>query len=232
MAHFMEALFASSSDTTPSVSETDSEDLKPFDIPESIDRVVPNMLLTGTAVGTDDESAPEVTDTNRIVGEIHAKLRVILLDNEKLAHDYRMVYAENRKLALELRNLKTMHEAMVQKFILSNEKMKDYEDMKQRCQKDHDYHAVVAPFCAWYTKNFPSFEDSVDSCQGACARSALDTDVKIVKYSCNSSSCTPLLLCQDCYASHPKCVRCNCMLRDPNGWSKKRRLPMSWENRP
>jgi regulator of replication initiation timing len=168
--------------------------------------------------GGDDDSI--LTDGARLADEITAKLRALISENEKTK-------ADNKKLRSKLNVLQEKYDNIVQKWVQSNNKLKDYDDMKQRCQKDHDYHAVVAPFCAWYNKNFPNCEDSVDTCQGQCARSALD--VKIVKYYCHTSTCTPLLLCEECYSCHPRCVKCHAFMRGPNGWTKKRRLPPSWE---
>lgn len=168
--------------------------------------------------GGDDDSI--LTDGARLADEITANLRTLISENEKSK-------ADNQKLRSQLQVLQEKYDKVVQKWVESNNKLKDYDDMKQRCQKDHDYHAVVAPFCAWYTKNFPNCEDSVDTCQGQCARSALD--VNIVKYYCHTSTCTPLLLCEECYSCHPRCVKCHSFMRGPNGWTKKRRLPPSWE---
>jgi hypothetical protein len=168
-----------------------------------------------------------ITDGDRIADEITAKLRTLISENKKLISENEKTKAENHKLLSKLKVLQARYDKVAQKCINSAEKLKDYDDMKERCQKDHDYHAVVAPFCAWYNKNFPNCEDSVDTCQGQCARSALD--VKIVKYHCHSPNCIPLLMCEQCYSENPRCAKCSAFMRGPNGWTKRRKLPPSWE---
>ena len=104
---------------------------------------------------------------------------------------------------------------------------KETSEMKFRLQQHYDSLDHAAKFAAYIASVKPDFADSTVTCHG-CAKTEFETELK--KYGCANRNCQPLTLCQECFKSHPSCVKCMLPMRDEPGW-RKRRLPPSWVTR-
>lgn len=102
-------------------------------------------------------------------------------------------------------------------------KLVDYQDMKSRLQMSHDYHKAVAPFVAWYVREFPSYEDDVRKCQGQCGKTETD-GAEIKKYTCGTRGCVDLHMCFACSRKLRSCLKCKRSLMNEEGWVKRRKV--------